>query len=197
MSVKNLPMMPKIPKMLGAKITNKLIRVSRVRAMAMWRSQLKALVGNSICRMALRTCSHGANHRSEASRHDGGFSGGGDARRAYGEEHDGDGQRDGGEDGDSHAQDQRVVRVNPAVSVQKFWFHAVCKKNGRRKRLLLERRQMRLALLFEPVATRRRCGCICWWLIWPEDKFSRIIVYRNWVYNIYQIMYVCPKNKSS
>lgn len=50
------PIMPKIPKMLGAKITSMLTKLSRMIAMAMWRSQLKALVGNSICWMALRTC---------------------------------------------------------------------------------------------------------------------------------------------
>lgn len=54
----DLPMMPKMPKMFGAKITNMLMKVSRMRAMAMWRNQLKALVGNSICWMALRTCRH-------------------------------------------------------------------------------------------------------------------------------------------
>lgn len=52
-------------------------------------------------------------------------------RQTYGKEHDGDGQRDGCEDGDPHAQDQRVVRVDPAVGVQKFRFNALCDKNGR------------------------------------------------------------------
>lgn len=52
------PIMPKIPKMLGANITSMLMKLSRMTAMAMWRSQLKALVGNSICWMALRTCRH-------------------------------------------------------------------------------------------------------------------------------------------
>lgn len=53
-----LPMMPKIPKMLGANMTSMLMKLSRTIAMAMWRSQLKALVGKSICWMALRTCGH-------------------------------------------------------------------------------------------------------------------------------------------
>lgn len=61
------------------------------------------------------------------------FLGGGDRRRAYRKEHDGDSQCDGCEDGDSHAQDQRVVRVDPAISVQKFWFHAVCKQEWKEK----------------------------------------------------------------
>lgn len=52
------PMMPKIPKMLGANITSMLMKLSRMIAMATWRSQLNALVGNSICWMALRTCGH-------------------------------------------------------------------------------------------------------------------------------------------
>lgn len=41
------------------------------------------------------------------------------------EEHDGDGQRHGGEDGHSHAQDQGVIRVDPAVGVQQLRLHFV------------------------------------------------------------------------
>lgn len=46
--------------------------------------------------------------------------------RTYGEQDDGDGQRDGGEDGHSHAQDQSVVRVDAAVRVQQLRFHVAC-----------------------------------------------------------------------
>lgn len=49
------PMTPKIPRMFGAKITKRLMNVSRVTAMAMWRGQLKVLLGNIICWIALRT----------------------------------------------------------------------------------------------------------------------------------------------
>ncbi len=49
-------MMPKMPRMFGANITSMLMKVSRIRAMAMWRNQLKDLVGNNICWMARRTC---------------------------------------------------------------------------------------------------------------------------------------------
>lgn len=78
--------------------------------------------------------------------------------QAYRKEHDGDGQCDGCEDGDPHAQDQRVVRVDPAVGVQQFGFHAVCRDEGRTKRQLDDRRKM----LFTSVTSRRSCGCICW-----------------------------------
>lgn len=56
--VLHLPMMPKMPKILGANITSMLIKVSRMTAMAMCRSQWKDLVGNNMCWMALRTCGH-------------------------------------------------------------------------------------------------------------------------------------------
>lgn len=90
------------------------------------------------------------------------FFGGGDRRRTYRKEHDGDSQRHGCEDGDSHAQDQRIIRVNPAVSVQKFWLHAVCKK-CKEKRLLIdkERTITPCIAVFKSVTTRGSFGCIC------------------------------------
>ena len=51
----NLPMMPKMPRMLGAKMTSKLMQVSRQTAIAMWRGQLNVLLGNNICWRALLT----------------------------------------------------------------------------------------------------------------------------------------------
>lgn len=49
-------------RMLGANITSMLMNVSRMRAMAMWRIQLKDLVGNIISCMALRTYKHNLFH---------------------------------------------------------------------------------------------------------------------------------------
>lgn len=50
--------------------------------------------------------------------------------QTHGEEHDGDSQRHGCEDGHSHAQDQRVIWVDTAVSVQQLRLHFVWKKYG-------------------------------------------------------------------
>lgn len=50
-----------------------------------------------------------------------------DQHQTYREQHNRDGQRYSCEDGQSHTQDQSVIRVNPAVSVQEFWLHLVCR----------------------------------------------------------------------
>lgn len=42
------PIMPKMSRMLGANITSMLMNVSKMRAMMMWRIQLKDLEGNAI-----------------------------------------------------------------------------------------------------------------------------------------------------
>lgn len=49
----------------------------------------------------------------------------------YGEQHDGDGECDGGEDSHTHTQDQSVVRINAAVSVKQFWLHVACRNTFR------------------------------------------------------------------
>lgn len=46
---------------------------------------------------------------------------------AHWEENNRDGQGDSGEDRQSHAQDQGIIRVNPAVGVQKLWLHFLVK----------------------------------------------------------------------
>lgn len=48
-NLESVPMIPKIPRMLGAKMTSRLMKVSSTKAMAMWRGQLKVLLGNAIC----------------------------------------------------------------------------------------------------------------------------------------------------
>lgn len=51
----NLPMTPKMPRMFGAKMTSKLMRVRRVTAMAMWRGHQKVLFAKNNCWIALLT----------------------------------------------------------------------------------------------------------------------------------------------
>lgn len=51
----NPPMIPKMPRMFGAKMTSKLMRVRRVTAIAMWRGHQKVLFGKNSCWMALLT----------------------------------------------------------------------------------------------------------------------------------------------
>lgn len=52
---RNLPMTPKIPRIFGAKMTSRLIKVSRMTAMVMCRGQQKVLLGKTICWIALLT----------------------------------------------------------------------------------------------------------------------------------------------
>lgn len=121
-------MMPKMPRMFGANITSMLIKVSRIRAMAMWRNQLKDFVENNICWMALRTCRqkiqfrnsttvvHWALQRLNKQR-----------ALTYREQHNGDSQCDSSKDSHSHTQDQSVIRINSVVGVQQFRLHLVCR----------------------------------------------------------------------
>lgn len=53
------PIKPKMPRMEGAKMTKRLMKVSRTTAMVTWRIQLKSFPWNSICWMARRTWGQG------------------------------------------------------------------------------------------------------------------------------------------
>lgn len=125
-------MMPKMPRMFGANITSMLMMVSRTRAMPTWRSQLKDFLGNAMCWIALRTCEkkRDFSHSSLRSKeeitpryHVHWEARATNRQQTYREQHNRDGQRHGCEDGNSNAQDQSVVRVNPAVRVQQFRLH--------------------------------------------------------------------------
>ena len=47
--------------------------------------------------------------------------------QTYREQHNRDGQSDSGKDSHSHTKDQRVIRINPAICVQQFRLHLVCR----------------------------------------------------------------------
>lgn len=144
-------MMPKMPKMLGANITSMLMKVSRMRAMTVWRNQLKDLVGNNICWMALRTCGQTQTiiipqcHFHWALQ-------GTNQQHTYREQHDGDGQCYSCEDGHSHTQDQSVIRVNPAVSVQQLRLHIVY-RNIKKDSLLIKFSHVKIHSVIMPSST--------------------------------------------
>ena len=53
-------------------------------------------------------------------------------QHTYREQHDGDGQCDGSEDGHTHTQDQSVVGVDAAVGVKELRLHFICRNRRRR-----------------------------------------------------------------
>ena len=58
---------------------------------------------------------------------------GGDQPQTYREQHNRDGQRHSSEDGYTHTQDQSVIWVDPAVSVQQLRLHIVYRNEGRKR----------------------------------------------------------------
>lgn len=52
--------------------------------------------------------------------------------RTYGEQHDGDSQRDGGEDGQADEQQQGVKLVDLGEGVQQLRLHVTCARRGHR-----------------------------------------------------------------
>lgn len=59
----HLPMMPKMSRMVGTKMTNRLTMMRRHTAMEMWWAQWKGFSGNSSCSRALRICRGGGRDR--------------------------------------------------------------------------------------------------------------------------------------